>query len=603
MSQRLALLACGALLALFAAVSFGSVLTKAPTFDEPLQTVAGWTHLHRGDFRLDIEDPPLWEEWANLPNGSGRIPLDVTSTAWQMLPASPDVSGLFAVHTLFQTPGVDGASLVNRSRAMMLILGVLLGGFIAFWAWKLAGPIAAVVATGLFALDPNFLAHAPLVKNDVSMGLLLLVISWLAWRAGQRVTILRIVGLGLACGLAANVKFSALLLVPVLTVLFGTRVVLSAPWPVLKGDAGTRGQRLLVALGIAGTVVVLVAATIWASYDFRYAGTPDGGLDPRWVLDHLKHHQTGLLRGSMANVRPEDLAAWRPDRMTQAALWALHHHLLPEAWIDGFLYTYSTSLLRLGFLLNGQSDIGWWYYFPVVLLLKTPVATLVAAVGATVLGAWFFLRPPRRSDEWWTLLCIVIPPSVYFASALRSHMNIGVRHILPIYGFVFIACGVVAAKALARWRRPLLLSLMGLTVALAAESLTSAPNFICFFNAFVGGPENGINLLGDSNLDWGQDLNSLADWQKRHPEVNLYLSYFGMVDPAFYGIRYHPLPGNFVFGPKPTKELIQEPAVFAISATHLQGITIGMNVGNMYEEYRTKKPREILGGTIYLFDR
>jgi hypothetical protein len=147
-----------------------------------------------------------------------------------------------------------------------------------------------------------------------------------------------------------------------------------------------------------------------------------------------------------------------------------------------------------------------------------------------------------------------------------------------------------------------LLVIAGLSLGVAGESLAATPDFLCFFNAAAGGPEKGIHLLGDSNLDWGQDLAAVADWQRRHPETQLYLSYFGMVDPAAYGIRYHPMPGNFLFGPSPSKEPIQEPAVLAISASHLQGLSVEMNLGDFYAPYKTKAPREILGGTIYLFD-
>ena len=73
---------CAALLSAFAAVSFFAARAESPTFDEPVQTVAGWTHLHLGDFRMNVEDPPLWEEWAALPNGRDALH-----------PDPPDLSG------------------------------------------------------------------------------------------------------------------------------------------------------------------------------------------------------------------------------------------------------------------------------------------------------------------------------------------------------------------------------------------------------------------------------------------------------------------------------------------------------------------------------
>jgi len=45
-----------------------------------------------------------------------------------------------------------------------------------------------------FCVDPNFLAHAPLVKADVATALLLLSLMMSIWLLGERATIARIGG-------------------------------------------------------------------------------------------------------------------------------------------------------------------------------------------------------------------------------------------------------------------------------------------------------------------------------------------------------------------------------------------------------------------------
>jgi hypothetical protein len=142
----------------------------------------------------------------------------------------------------------------------------------------------------------------------------------------------------------------------------------------------------------------------------------------------------------------------------------------------------------------------------------------------------------------------------------------------------------------------------GLAAALALETFAASPNFISFFNIAAGGYENGIHILGDSNLDWGQDLPALREWQKKNRGTHLYLSYFGTVSPEFYGIKARSLPGNYLYGPPVTDKPIRLPAVFAISANHLMGFSVGYQVGEQYAAFRKMKPREIIGGTIYLFD-
>ena len=45
-----------------------------------------------------------------------------------------------------------------------------------------------------------------------------------------------------------------------------------------------------------------------------------------------------------------------------------------------------------------------------------------------------------------------------------------------------------------------------LAIGIIVEALIAYPNYIAHFNFALGGPRGGIELLGDSNLDWGQDL-------------------------------------------------------------------------------------------------
>jgi hypothetical protein len=140
-----------------------------------------------------------------------------------------------------------------------------------------------------------------------------------------------------------------------------------------------------------------------------------------------------------------------------------------------------------------------------------------------------------------------------------------------------------------------------LAAGLAAESLAAAPDYLAFFNAAAGGSRGGVRHLGDSNLDWGQDLPLLAAWQARHPDVPLYLAYFGVVDPAFYGIRYRNLPGGYPFGDVPSLPG-EGPAVVAISATKLQCIYLGEDLLPFYRRFGRNEPTAVLGGTIYLYD-
>jgi hypothetical protein len=185
--------------------------------------------------------------------------------------------------------------------------------------------------------------------------------------------------------------------------------------------------------------------------------------------------------------------------------------------------------------------------------------------------------------------------AIYLTSAMASNLNIGLRHVLPLYPFIYVWMGIGSAWAMKRWPRLAQVLGIGIVIALAVESGQAWPNYLAFFNAPSGGSRGGLRLLSDSNLDWGQDLPLLAQWQNDHPKTPLYLSYFGMTDPAAYGIKYFNLPGGYVFGPP-----AQQPTegVIAISATNLQGTYMYPRI---YEALQTKEPLDVLGGTIYLY--
>jgi len=276
---------------------------------------------------------------------------------------------------------------------------------------------------------------------------------------------------------------------------------------------------------------------------------------------------------------------------------------LPQPWLAGLLYTRATSAGDDAFLLGQYRFTGWWYYLFVAVAVKTPVAVLVAAVGAVVVGVR--AKPPSGGDggafeRRWLALCLALPPLVFAISIVTSNLNLGVRYALPLYPFLYIALGGAAAHVWSRWRiGRIVVVLLGL--GLAVESFAAFPNYLAFFNAPAGGARGGLRILGDSNLDWGQDLPALAKWQREHaPDKTLYLAYFGTADPAFYGIRYVNLPGGYHFGPPP--QWPDAPGVVAISASVLQGPRLAPALRQIYSRIAQHDPIAVLGGgTIYVY--
>ena len=203
--KRLALAACGLLLIAFAIIAWSAWRQKSAAFDEPFHFTSAWLQTHYGDFRCNSEDPPLWKYYVAAGTSKNDLPMDEQTPLWnRMLDSIPAASVLYSVKVLYQTPGIDADKLLRAARVRMVLIGVALGAAIAWWGWRLRGPLAAVVATAAFCLDPNFLAHSPIVKNDVPITLVFLLLMAAVWLLGERATLLRCAAVMLLVGVCPD---------------------------------------------------------------------------------------------------------------------------------------------------------------------------------------------------------------------------------------------------------------------------------------------------------------------------------------------------------------------------------------------------------------
>jgi hypothetical protein len=166
------------------------------------------------------------------------------------------------------------------------------------------------------------------------------------------------------------------------------------------------------------------------------------------------------------------------------------------------------------------------------------------------------------------------------AIACVWRVNIGLRHLLPAYPFLFLLAGRAwgtafeRSGAASRWAGRLL---AGFALACLGwngiEAARIVPYDLAYFNGFVGGPANGHLYLLDSNLDWGQASRTLARWEDAEGLPALYCSFTGSADPAYYGVRYQYVPGigNFADSAGRARALPEDlpREILAVSATAL----------------------------------
>jgi hypothetical protein len=251
---------------------------------------------------------------------------------------------------------------------------------------------------------------------------------------------------------------------------------------------------------------------------------------------------------------------------------------------------------RLGhpaFLAGQHSTQGWWYYYFFAFLIKTPVPTLLLLIIAVVMLKKYSFRPIGK-DEFF----LIIPPAVVFiAGSFFTHTNVGLRHVLPVYPFIFVFIGkVVNLKTMKP--RITKAALVLLCLWYVFSSLSIYPHYLAYFNEFVGGPNNGYKYLVDSNLDWGQDLPGLQEYIVKNKINKISLHYFGTADPKYYGFGDAiPVPYGFISG-RINKSTA---GVIAISATALQGVFDSYS--HRYDWLKNNyKPITKIGYSIFVYN-
>ena len=183
---------------------------------------------------------------------------------------------------------------------------------------------------------------------------------------------------------------------------------------------------------------------------------------------------------------------------------------------------------HFSFLFGEVRTTGWWWYFPAAVGLKSTIASLVLALFARGRGV----------EALAAVAAILIV-------AMPSHLNLGVRYVLPLYAPLAIAGAwtvVHVARASARGPRRaeadralwiVLLLLLWHSVA----STVAIPDAFPYFNE-AAGPRPWRYLI-DSNLDWGQDALRLKRVIRKKKIDRIGIAVFGWHDWDALGFPPH----------------------------------------------------------------
>lgn len=491
--------AAGLLVAMFL-LAGGAALRESATVDEVAHVGAGLSYLQRLDLRLNPEHPPLGKVLAAIPLALRGAHADYSGAAWKL---SDDFFKAYGVQWIF------GNAVLGRwnewkptllwARVPMLALTLLLGWFLYLYGTRLGGEWGGLLCLAAYVTTPAFLVFGPMVITDLPVTLFSVIALWQfgeIWAAPSDGNA-RLFGVALGAALLS--KFTGLLLIPVILVVFAQTRFWRTPCEPLEKRARKAWRKARWRCVLRG--FVWAAAIVYVFYLLFSWNQPDDAL----------------------------------NRVGSGAWAALIRRPLMPLWLycRGLLLMLLTGS-RPTYLFGHIYPHGVPYYFPIVFALKSTLGflglLLMAAVVAIVVRRRGLAVIPDAVRPHWRVLAIGF--FVFLAVCLASRLDISIRHFLiPIALLILMLAPLprmISVLAQRRWLR-------GIAVVLVLSSgvaiLRAYPYFLPFVNGLAFG-HPVYYLLNDSNVSWNEGLPAVERFARERGISEIELDWASLSDPA-----------------------------------------------------------------------
>ena len=561
-----------------AALTFGAMSGDSLTMDEKSHLPAGYSYIAKQDMRINPEHPPLVKDLA----GIGQILFVRGINFPDNVPAwTTMVNGQwdFGQALLFDSDN-PADQMIFYGRLPMIGLLLILGFYLFRWTRELFGSAAGLLALSMFAFSPTFLAHGHLVTTDVAAALGAFAATYCFVKALKNPSWKNIAVSGAVLGISELLKFSMILLFPMFILLAG------ACW-LAKMFSFKKAFQILFA---AFAVCFLVIGPVYQFHVWNYPPARQVSDSKEILASH------GFKPGAAAIVWAADKPVLRP---------------YAQYFLGVMMVTQRVAGGNTTYFLGQVSRESWRTYFPVMYLAKETVPfhifTLIAIIYALAK-----IKKPRAGFKnipaqiraftaaYLPQLAMVLFVAIYWASSVAGNLNIGVRHLMPVFPFTMAlaAGGTIALVKCVKWAY----APVGALCAWQIFSVVLAyPGFLSYYNEIAGGSSSGYKIAVDSNTDWGQDLKRLKAWAQANGIDKIYIDYFGGADPNYYfGERYES------WWSSRNKEELPAGGYLAISATFLQGERAAVKPGDNIESGKyawldAYEPVAIIGHSIFVY--
>jgi hypothetical protein len=564
-------LAAGVLLAVFFLQVFFVSRVKSPSWDEPGHIAAGLSYVELGNFLVNRQHPPLLKELSGIALKLSGARMPEGPPTQELLKGNPDYQWMVGSKIL-----VTGDLERNLlwARLPLMLLAVMLGAVMFAWGRQLMGPAAALGALFLYALDPTVIAHACFVTMDVGSTAFMLLMLCAVWNYVQRPGARRLVLCGISMGAAVTAKFTALSLLPVVGVL----LLAAVRWP--PGAPAASGARQ------AASPEDLCPCGSGRKHKNCHGKARQGLAG----FDYMPYVRASGAFGLMLAI----------TLLVVEVVYGFHGGI--GRYIEGLRLVNVDHDPNYMTFMGGQLHYHFPSYFAVAYLLKEPVAAILLAG----LGIFQLLR--TRGIGILAKLFLLLPPVMLFTAHSVLADGLGIRYIIGVLPFTFLAGGLALASLVqsgSTAKRCLAGVLCAWSVAAAAGIY---PDQLSYFNETAclyepgkigldGGSSCGTAWLDDSNVDWGQGLKQLSEWLDTHAAGRpVRLAYFGSFPAEVYGLPAESLTARDLMR-------VPAPGLYAVSAhvyAHTNGEIDKFRQGSLW--MRITKPRAVVGHAYYIYD-
>jgi len=593
------------ILAFMIIVSLLNAKNDSPIYDEIAHIPAGYSYLTEHDIRLNPEHPPLLKDLAAFPLVFMHLNFDTTQSFWNNNPndAQWDAGRYF----LYQA-GNNPEKIVFWSRLPIILLSLVLGIFIFVWARQLAGILAGFIALVLYAFDPNILGHNHYVTTDLGIAAFFAFALYYFIKFLKNPTWKNVFFGGIFLGLLQLAKFSSVLIFPIL----GFMLLV---YPLLRKNHSVGRERIKEKFKLLGEYLGkgllafgISLLLVWTVYQLNTFAMPTEKLPQ--IMQYYFHPQQS-----------------KNQALNQALVKNLT--LLNEKPILAPLADYFFGIARVfqrvaggnvTYFMGELNSAGFLSYFPIVFLIKEPLPIIFLIIFALVFSFWQIGKKLKNTPEsftkkiWQSLLdyirtspaefSMLLFMFLYSLISITGRLNIGLRHLFPIFPFIYILVAKKITEFIKKEHRREIkiffsVILFSFLSWLILETIIAFPNYVSYFNQLVGGPKNGYHYVTDSNADWGQDLIRLRSFLAKHPEIDkIRVDYFGITDLNYY------LKDRYISWWRDKRPI--EPGWYAISTLFLQESIYDQSKpdNQSYRFLKEKKPVYQIGTSIliYYFD-